>query len=305
MDPLSALGLVGTILAVTDTGVRVSIGLLGLADSVKTAAKSVRLIGNDVSATCGILAQLRDLAQPKKDAEGAEFCIFNDEGLQTLRSSTDHYSTIFGDLQGELQNASKQVAGKTNVHAKIELSVTEKAKWPFLQPKIRELRTELGHVKGNLVVILSIAHLAHAEKISLMRQTAPLSVAERQALRNTVMRLRQPAVPSRERSRDLKINTVPESTASGSSNGEDPPERDMGTTLAPGPPPTDLPTAEKRASGAAKQESRVSPIESIVETTNEPQLDRGLDDQGRFISRLTRAPFYAMLLSCLRTCSRP
>ena len=281
MDPLSALGLAGTIIAVTDTGVRVSIGLLGLAESVKTAAKSIRLIGNDVSATCGILAQLRDLAQPKQDAAGAEFCIFNAEGLQTLRSSTDHCSTVFADLQAELQSASKQVAGRTSVHAKIELSIAERAKWPFLQPKIRELRTELGHVKGNLVVILSIAHLAHAEKISLMKKTSPLSAAEKQSLRETVLRLRQPAASSRERSREPVAGKVSESSGSESGNEEDPEQRDDGTAVAPALQVIDPVKMDIQATGAAKVENGVSPDKVPSRIANPIGLDKGLDVQGK------------------------
>ena len=168
MDPLSALGLIGSIITVTDSGTRISLGLYSLAESVKTAAKSIRMISNDVSATCGILSQLKDLTQPKKDLEGAEFCIFNGDGIKTLATSTEHCSAVFDDLKTELQKASKQISGRTSADVKVELSTTERAKWPFLQPKIKEIRTELGHAKGNLVVILSVAHLAHAEKISLL-----------------------------------------------------------------------------------------------------------------------------------------
>ena len=167
MDPFSALGIAASLISLTDAGIKVSFGLFSIAGKVKDADQSVQLISNDVSATCGILSQLKDLLHPKKDASGREFSIFKDDGLKTLRSSTDYCRIIFDRLKDELEKASKQVAGKRKglKSRKIELSASEKAKWPFLQPKIFSLRSELGLTKSNLVLILSIAHLAHSEKL--------------------------------------------------------------------------------------------------------------------------------------------
>ena len=89
--------------------------------------------------------------------------IFNQDGLKTLRSSTDHCSGVFDDLRKALAKASKQIAEKRSFSSRIELSKSEKAKWPFHQPRALSLRSELTTVKSNLVILLSIAHLAHSE----------------------------------------------------------------------------------------------------------------------------------------------
>ena len=168
MDPISAIGLIGSIVSVTDAGIKLSLGFYNLAQAVRTSNKSITLVSNDVSATCGILTQLKDLAQPKKREDGQEFSIFNDEGLETLRNATGGCRFVFEDLRTQLVRASHQVAGKTKPDAKIELSYQEKAKWPFAQPKIQGLRVELSNIKSNLVLILSVAHLAYAKRVALM-----------------------------------------------------------------------------------------------------------------------------------------
>ena len=100
--------------------------------------ESISQVSNDVSATCGILAQLRELAQPKLNADGVEFCIFTEEGLKTLRSATNHCNSVFVELKRKLESASKQMAGMTSANSKIELSLSEKAKWPLHQKKDQE-----------------------------------------------------------------------------------------------------------------------------------------------------------------------
>ena len=136
MDPFSAIGIAASLISITDAGIKVSLGLFSVAEKVKHADQSVQNISNDVSATCGILSQLRDLLQPKKDRQGEEFLIFNHDGLKTLRSSTDHCSDVFDELQKALSKASKQIAERRSSSSQLELSKTEKAKWPFHQPRI-------------------------------------------------------------------------------------------------------------------------------------------------------------------------
>ena len=167
MDPISALALASSLISVTDAGIKVSLGLFSVADKVRHATESAQLISNDVTSTCGILSQLKDLLEPKKNARGECAVIFNADGLKTLRASVDHCNGVFTELRNELHKASKQIAGKRQHAGKVELSTAEKAMWPLRSSRILSLRNELGLVKNNLVIILSIAHLAHSEKLSL------------------------------------------------------------------------------------------------------------------------------------------
>ena len=151
------------LVSVTDRGIKVSLGLFSIADKVAHADESVQLVSNDVSATCGILSQLKDLLEPKKDAHEKDFVLFEKDGLKTLRDATTHCSGVFFGLKEELEKASKQLkqmSCRQPHDKKVELSMSEKAKWPFRQSRILTLRNELGSAKNNLLIILSIEKLA-------------------------------------------------------------------------------------------------------------------------------------------------
>jgi hypothetical protein len=71
---------------------------------------------------------------------------------------------------------------------KIKLSASEKAKWPFLQPQFAELRTDLRDSKSNLLLMVTVAHLALAQKGGKRRQVNEKEEAE---LRTTIIRLQR------------------------------------------------------------------------------------------------------------------
>ena len=189
MDPVSAIGLAASLVSISDAGIKVFLGLSSVAEKVKHADQSVQFISNDVSATCGILSQLRELMGPKKDRHGQTFMIFKNDGLVALRSSANHCNCIFDQLQKALQKASKQISGVRSQDTKVMLSKSEKAKWPFYEPRILALRDELGAVKNNLMIALSIAHLAHSERLILKDDTSVLSAEEQNMYIDTVKRL--------------------------------------------------------------------------------------------------------------------
>ena len=111
--------------------------------------------------------QIKALVEPKKNSQGVLVCIFSDEGLNQIKTSTDSCESIFKEIETELAKASKQVKEQKNVNGKVVLSALEKAKWPFTQPKVLDLRLELRESKITLLLILSVSTIAHAEALSL------------------------------------------------------------------------------------------------------------------------------------------
>ena len=105
--------------------------------------------------------------EPKTNSNGVSVCIFSKEGLNQIKASTASCEGIFKEIETELAKASKQVNEQKNVNGKVVLSTLEKAKWPFTQPKVQELRLELRESKITLLLILSVSTIAHAEALSL------------------------------------------------------------------------------------------------------------------------------------------
>ena len=105
--------------------------------------------------------------EPKTNSHGVSVCIFSIEGLNQIKVSTASCESIFREIETELAKASKQVYEQKNVKGKVVLSALEKAKWPFTQPKVQDLRLELRETKITLLLILSVSTIAHAEAQSL------------------------------------------------------------------------------------------------------------------------------------------
>lgn len=110
--------------------------------------------------------QIRNLLEPRQDPTGQEIRIFSAQGLQDLQFSTQSCQAIFEEIEIELKKASKQIEGKKAIAGKVTLSLSESAKWPFLQPKMDRLRADLRDSKLNLQLMLSITTLANAQMLS-------------------------------------------------------------------------------------------------------------------------------------------
>ena len=112
---------------------------------------------------------MKDLMQQKTDGDGKEFSIFSTQGLRDAERAVGQCDGVFDDIKGELAKASKQLGARSPSQSsqRLRLSPAERAKWPFLQPRMDTLRRDLKEAKNTLLLILTVATLAHAEKVAL------------------------------------------------------------------------------------------------------------------------------------------
>ncbi|KAF2809109.1 uncharacterized protein BDZ99DRAFT_521569 [Mytilinidion resinicola] len=126
MEALAAVGAAASIIQLTDIGLKISTKLFTFAETVLDAEETAGKISADVSVTCGILSQLKDLIDPY----GVAHPLLSSEGLKQVQQATDICKTVFQQLQDVLEKA---------------------------------IRTELTSTKNNLMVVLLIAQLAAAK----------------------------------------------------------------------------------------------------------------------------------------------
>lgn len=151
-DPLSVAA---SIAGIATAGIQVSIKIVTLAGQVSTASDRISAIGNDVSLTSGILHQLGELTNQK--AAHRHVSIFNKEGLETTKNSAEVCRRIFEEVERETSKASELIRRrKHQIGGKVKLSMVEKAKWPFLQPGLEILRTDLREAKNTLMLMLQV-----------------------------------------------------------------------------------------------------------------------------------------------------
>ncbi|CAN9383690.1 unnamed protein product [Alternaria alternata] len=184
-DPLS---IAGSVVGITAAGVQASVKLYALAEKVATASQRVTSIADDVSSTCAILNQVRELIIPQPDAQGTLRSVFNAVALNDISHALQRCRSVFTEIESLSRRAFEQVGKRPSLHSRIELSAVQKAKWPFLQPQFAELREDMREAKGNLVLMIAVASLALAQRDGRQR---PIHENEKLELGSTIVALQR------------------------------------------------------------------------------------------------------------------
>ncbi|KAF6225842.1 hypothetical protein HO133_009844 [Letharia lupina] len=176
---MDGVSIAASIVGIATAGVQVSIKLVTLASQISTASDRISSIGNDISLTSGVLHQLGELINRKTTDDGIS--ILNQDGLKTTKTSAAMCERIFQEVEKEMKRASEQLRrykpGQGRMSGeKIELSMTEKAKWLFLQPSIDRWRADLRDAKSTLMLMLQVASLALSKRMA----DASMSITEHQ-----------------------------------------------------------------------------------------------------------------------------
>lgn len=150
---MAELGLVASILQIASCGLKLSITLYTFAESVSTADKNIKHIAKDVSLTSAVLHELGISLENDK-----QHMVTSENAIKTAEEVVHECSGIFDDIDITLQKGMKKVRGRLG-----RLNV-ERLKWPFLQPKMELLRSNLERLKSTLILMLSV--LAYAHKVN-------------------------------------------------------------------------------------------------------------------------------------------
>ena len=187
MDGISCAA---SVLAIASAGLQLSIKLVSFAAQIGTASERVNSIGNDVSLVAGLLQQLGEVMGEKRSNGGVS--IFNQAGLDTTMHSANMCHRIFRDLQQATFKASAQLRdGKKLIGGKFKLTATEKAKWPFLQPKIDMLRQDLQEAKGTLMLMLQVTSLAFSKRMADTRPPQTMEAFDLENMVRTIIAIQQ------------------------------------------------------------------------------------------------------------------
>ncbi|KAJ9196533.1 hypothetical protein DTO164E3_3407 [Paecilomyces variotii] len=177
---MEALGAASSVVGIADVGIQTSLRLIAFAGQVKTAPSSISNIAEDISLTANILQQLGELMKQKVppakgEGSGQEYSserdsgnsLFSESGLKTAEALGNRCKDLFMDVDHELRKASKQISSRGfNEGEKIKLSTTERLKWPFFQPRIKEIRGDLGEAKQSLMMLLQVTMLAYSRAVT-------------------------------------------------------------------------------------------------------------------------------------------
>ena len=146
MSGIEILGIAASVLQIADLGGKLSVKLFTFARKIKNADRSIDRISQDIAATGAILHQLG--SELKRD-EQLRLC--SQEAVSTARNLVDECNKIFVDLNKALDGSKSQTQG-----CKLVLGWKDRLKYPFLEPQIDLLRSNLERLKSSLVVMLNV-----------------------------------------------------------------------------------------------------------------------------------------------------
>lgn len=149
---MAEIGLVGTIVGLATTGVKLSLTLYTFSETVSAADKDIKNIARDVSLTSAVLEELG--ANLRQDEQAK---LYSNKALQTAGEVVEECEAVFKDLDAVMRKTMAERVSKKGIRTgKSSLSFLDKLKWLFMQPKVEFLRTNLERLKSTLLLMLNV-----------------------------------------------------------------------------------------------------------------------------------------------------
>ena len=160
MSPTMAeIGAVAAIIQVAEVGLRLSTTLFTFAETVAKADKAVNAISKDVSQTSSVLTELADIL--KKD-NGPR--AYSSKAVDSAIAIVKECSETFLEFENLLIEKVPNLSSRNRTKASRTVVAMERFKWPYLQPRMNLLQSNLDRLKSSLLVILNVISLARTMK---------------------------------------------------------------------------------------------------------------------------------------------
>ena len=152
---MAEVGIAASIIQIADLGLRLSLKIYTFGEIVATADKFIISIAKDVSLTSMVLKELVSLLDQEKHGN-----ICSQNAVQTADDIVKECLDVFEEMEGLLvkkfPNLEKGDGGKVQR----AMVLLERLKWPYLQPKLELMRTNLERLKSTLNLMLNVIALA-------------------------------------------------------------------------------------------------------------------------------------------------
>lgn len=154
---MAEIGLIASVIGVAGAGIKLSTTLYTFSETVATAADSIQAIAKDVSLTSAVLEELSSNLKHDEQAR-----LYSGTALKTAQTVVRDCEVVFKQIDGALSKSMERVGAlagsgkRKGKGGKVVLSAIERLKWPFLQPKMQELRANLERLKSTLVLMLNV-----------------------------------------------------------------------------------------------------------------------------------------------------
>ena len=161
-EAIAAIGIVASVAQLADYGFKLSVKLFSFSRAVSAADESIKAISNDVSLTSAVLQELCRII--KSD----ESNVVSPRAVEATQQTVNECLQVFEQLNDALDKSLANLGKLENVEGKAKVKrgtiALEKLKWPFKQPKMELLRSNLDRLKESLGLMLQV--LSYARDLS-------------------------------------------------------------------------------------------------------------------------------------------
>lgn len=153
---MAEFGIIASIIQIADVGLRLSLKLYTFGETVASADRTVLAISKDISLTSSVLKELGHSLERDKQAQ-----ICSQNAIKTAEEVVQECLVVFQEIDGLLE---KTAGHEGKPMPKWTSAVVGKLKWPFLQPKMQLLRSNLDRLKATLLLMLNV--MTYARQVS-------------------------------------------------------------------------------------------------------------------------------------------
>ncbi len=156
---MAELGVIASVIQIADTGLRLSIKLYTFGEVVASADKSVISISKDVSLTSSVLKELGAILH--KD-ESSKF--LTNTAVKTADDVVKECLEVFQEMENIIVKKLPNLRAPGLEKASKATILLERLRWPYLQPKLQYLQSNLDRLKSTILLMLNV--ITYARQVS-------------------------------------------------------------------------------------------------------------------------------------------
>ncbi|KAL8761067.1 MAG: hypothetical protein Q9184_002773 [Pyrenodesmia sp. 2 TL-2023] len=156
---MAEFAIVATIIQIADVGLRLSLRLYTFGETIASADRTIISISKDISLTSSVLKELGHNLEKDKQAQ-----ICSENAIKTAEDVVQECLKVFQEIDGMLEKSIASTSQSGTTRAKWTSAVVGKFRWPFLQPKMQLLRSNLDKLKATLLLMLNV--MTYARQLS-------------------------------------------------------------------------------------------------------------------------------------------
>ncbi|KAL8782249.1 MAG: hypothetical protein Q9213_005552 [Squamulea squamosa] len=148
---MAEIGIIASVIQIADVGLRLSLRLYTFGETIASADETISSISKDISLTSSVLKELGCNLEKDKELQ-----ICSETAIKTAEDIVQECLKVFLEIDATLEKTVASTRSDGEPMPKWTTVVVRKLRWPFLQPKMQLLRSNLDKLKATLLLMLNV-----------------------------------------------------------------------------------------------------------------------------------------------------